>query len=259
MKKSNILSLLVIFLLASASRAQDDSNTENANQQNQQQQQQTQPEQVITIENSTPKLGPSPDASTSYVFPTAISSRKFLIAKDIPVVLGFRNKGNSIFNVTRIFASLMYPTDHRYYIQNFTRQPYGEFVRPSEERSFLYKFSPDLLLEPRDYGLVVSVFYSDLEGGNFTNVVFNSTIGLMESTEGVDSQSLFTYVGLLGVAGLVGFVVYKAGRNISKKKGRKVEYGTQNVTVIDNEWLEGTAAVSPKTSSKSPRQKPKKS
>jgi len=178
-----------------------------------------------------------------------------LIGKEIPVVVGLTNKGNSIFNVTSVFASLMYPQDHRYYIQNFTRTSFGEFVRPSEERSFVYKFLPDPMLEPREYGLVVNIFYTDLEGGNFTNVIFNSTIGLIESSEGIDAQSLFTYVGILGVAGLVGFIVYKAGRNLNKKKGsRKTEYGTQKVTTLDNEWLEGTNAMrSPKVRSPKPK------
>jgi len=153
----------------------------------------------------------------------------------------------------------MYPTDHRYYIQNFTRKAYGEIVRPSEERSFVYFFKPDPMQDPRDYGLVVSVYYSDLEGGNFSSVVFNSTVSLIESDEGIDGQTLFTYVGILGVAGLIGFVVYKAGRNLSKKKGKKVEYGTQNPTVLDNEWLEGTSAAQGPRSPKSPKQKPKKS
>jgi len=186
--------------------AQKDSDSKENQQEQQTHQSETgkTKEQVTIIETPVPKLGPSPDASTSYVFPTS-SNKKFLLAKTIPVVLGFTNKGNSVFNVTRIFASFMYPSDHRYYIQNFTRQAYGETVRPSEERSFLYTFLPDPLLEPRDYGLVISIFYSDLEGGNFTNVVFNSSIGLIESSEGYDVQTLFTYVGILGVAGLIGF------------------------------------------------------
>jgi len=45
---------------------------------------------------------------------------------------------------------------------------------------------------------------------------------------------------------------------MTKKKGRKIEYGTQNATVLDNEWLEGTAAARTVKSPKSPKQKQKK-
>jgi len=115
------------------------------------------------------------------------------------------------------------------------------------------------MLEPREYGLVISVFYS-AEGENFTNVVFNSTFGIVDSDEPLDMSSLFTYIGLIGVAGLVGFLVYNSTRSVSKKQ-KRVEYGTQKQTVLDNEWLEGTAAAqrSPKTTPRSPKSSKTKS
>jgi len=192
------------------------------------------------------KLGPSSDAHVTYVFPSS-NNRAFFIGKPIPVVIGLSNLGNGVFNVSKIGASLMYPQDHRYFIQNFTKGSYGESVFPSEQRSFVYYFFPDPLLEPRDYGLVVTVYYTDSEGGNFTNVVYNNTIALIEADESIDAQTLFLYVGVLGVAGLVGFVVYNSARGASKRKGpKRVEYGTQ-ATVLDNEWLAGTSAQSPRS------------
>jgi len=208
-----------------------------------------------------PKLVASPDASTSYVFPNATNKREFPVATELTLLVGFTNKGSLAFNVTKISGSFMYPQDHRYFIQNFTKNTYNETVNPEELKAFVYKFSPDPFLEPRDYALVVSIFYYDLEGGNFTSVVYNSTITLKESDDAIDVQKLFTYVGLLGVVGLVGFVVYKSGKNLTKKSGRRVETGTQRATVVDNEWLEGTSAFqkSPKSATKtSPKLKPKK-
>jgi len=123
-----------------------------------------------------------------------------------------------------------------------TKEEYGTSVSPSEQRAFDYTFLPDAGLEPREYGLVISVFYSDTDGANFTNVVFNSTVGIVDSDQPMDFTTLFTYIGLVGVAGLVGFIVYNSTRSVSKKS-RKVEYGTTGkATEIDNEWLEGTAA-----------------
>jgi len=193
------------------------------------------------------KVGPSPDVTTESMFPNS-THNNFYIGKRIPVLVGLNNIGSGVFNVTHVGSSLMYPQDHRYYIQNYTKGYYGETVSPSELRSFLYTFYPDPMLEPRQYGLVVSIYYTDAEGTNFTNVVFNNTINLVETDESIDAQALFLYVGILGVAGLVGFIVYKAARTTNKKKGpKRVEYGTQKSTVIDNEWLEGTSAFrSPK-------------
>jgi len=209
-----------------------------------------------TVVDTTPKLGPSPDAHTTYVFPTAINSRQFEAGKSIPVAIGFSNKGASNFNVTRVFGSLMHPQDHRYYIQNFTRQANSVVVKPGEQHTFVYSFTPDSFLESRDIGFSGQFFYSDLEGNNYTSYWYNSTISLIEVQEPLDFQTLFTYVGLAGVAGLVLFIIYKS---VSDKKARKparrVETGTVQATVIDEDWLEGTHAnmKAPKQRSPSPK------
>jgi len=250
-----LFSILLIFLISSSfyltCNAQEESATPTENS--------SEVLNATKAENETePVLVASPDVVTSFVFPNSTTKREFVVATEISVVIALTNKGSSVFNVTRVTASFVYPQDHRYFIQNFTRKSYdNESVNPEELRSFLYKFSPDPFLEPREYSLVISIFYHDLEGGNFTSVVFNSTITLLESDESIDAQALFTYVGVLGVVGLVGFVVYKSGKNLTKK-GRKFEQGTQRATVIDNEWLQGTSAEvkSPKNV-KSPKLKPK--
>jgi len=201
----------------------------------------------------------SPDAKTAFVFPSS-GTKTFVIGDVIPVVLGFTNKGERNFNITSIAAYLKYPQDWRYFLQNYTRFWYGEIVPPGETHSFVYSFFPDPMLEPREFGLQVNVFYTDSAGENYTSVFYNGSFHLIESNEGLDAQTLFTYVGILGVAGLIGFGVYKAGRSATKKRfpKQRVEYGTQQKDVIDNEWLEGTAAAK-SSGSRSPKTKPKKS
>jgi len=156
-------------------------------------------------------------------------------------------------NITSAIGALRYPQDWKYYIQNFTRKSYGISVAPGEFASFVYKFRPDPMLEPRDIGLSVSVFYTDSANQNFTSVLFNSTISLIETGSSIDAQSIFTYIGLIGVVGLALFVAFKSlGKSVGKKKSRaKIETGTQKTDVIDNEWLVGTSA----DQSKSPRSK----
>jgi len=190
-------------------------------------------------------LSSSPFVSTAIVFPNA-ATKEFVIGQPIKAVLGFTNAGDKALNLTTITASLRHPADWRYYVQNFTKFHYNRVVLGGEQASLLYMFLPDPLLEPRDFGLTLNVFYHDDETGNFTSTFFNSTIILKESTESIDAQTLFTYVGLIGVAGLVGFIVYKAVRSFGKKSHRRarVETGTSTKNVeVNNEWLEGTHAV----------------
>jgi len=164
-----------------------------------------------------------------------------------------------------ISASLRYPVDWKVHIQNFTRQPVGVIVYPSEQYSFLYTFRPDGMLEPRDFGLSAQVFYTDNENRNFSTHFYNSTISLAEHEEGFDIQLLFTYVGILAVFGLLAFFAYNMVAKAAKKSGvgrsRRVESTQQSSSEVDNEWLEGTSAdarlqkkpqvQSPKSSKKS--------
>jgi len=183
----------------------------------------------------------SPHVSTAFVFPE-FPNRAFILGKEVEVLVGFSNIGDSAVNVTSISASLRYPSDWRYFIQNYTQEVVSFVVNPKEQATFLYTFLPDPMLEARDFGLAAQVFYHDQEGNNFTSYFYNSTISLVESSESIDAQALFTYVGIVGVAGLLLFVIYKAVGD--KKKGKRparVETGTQS-TDLNEEWLEGTHA-----------------
>lgn len=189
-------------------------------------------------------LTASPHVTTSYIFPES-AEEDFIIGDPVEVLFGLSNIGESPINVTQIAGSLRYPSDWRYYIQNFTKQFLSVIVRPGEQASFVYKFLPDPLLEPRDFGFSGQVFYHDFDGGNFTSYFFNGTIGLIESSETVDAQALFTYIGIVGVAGLVLFIIYKSvgDSKRTKRSAPKLETGTQKTDTIDEEWLEGTHAV----------------
>jgi len=183
----------------------------------------------------------SPSVSTAFIFPE-FPTRDFVLGKEVEVLVGVSNSGNSAINVTSISASLRYPTDWRYFIQNYTQSDFSVTVKSGEQVSFLYKFLPDPMLEARDFGLAAQVFYHDQEGNNFTSFFYNNTVSLIESSESIDAQTLFTYVGIIGVAGLVLFVIYKAvGEKKKGKRVAKIETGTQS-NDLNEEWLEGTHA-----------------
>jgi len=203
-------------------------------------------------------LTAAPGVSTSFIFPN-YPTKKIAIGHDIEVLVGFLNEGSSTFNITEIFAALRYPGDWRYYIQNFTRQPNNIVIKPGEHHSFVYSFMPDPFLESRDLGFSGQFFYTDLEGNNYTSYWYNTTISLIEVQEPLDLQTLFTYVGLVGVAGLVLFIIYKSVSEKKTRKPKRIETGTVKENVIDEDWLEGTHArvktsksksLSPKTTKK---------
>jgi len=201
------------------------------------------------IDDEAAKLVASPDAITTSVFPR-FPNGKFPSGERVEVLVGFRNKGSKSFNITAIDASFNYPLDYNYYIQNFTEEEYGIVVPSGEEVTASYSFQPDPLLEMRDFGLVVSVFYNDIESNgqpstNWTTTLFNSTVDIVEAEGGVDAQAFFAYLAVVAVAGLGVYVLY---RNLSawtkrqKKKSTTPSERTDAAQDIDDDWLAGTSA-----------------
>jgi len=208
---------------------------------------------IVGEEDTAPKIVSSPDLLTATIFPK-YNDAKFPGGSDVEVLVGFRNKGSHTFNITHAQASFHYPLDYSYYIQNFTSQYYGIILRPEDEVTVSYIFMPDPLLEQRDFGLVVSVHYKELSsdataaGVNYTNILYNATVDIVEPDSGFDAQSFFAYVAILAVLGLISYILY---RNLSSwtkhqkrgggSRGDKIE-GAGTSEKIDNDWLTGTAA-----------------
>eukprot|EP00026_Physarum_polycephalum_P014236 Phypoly_transcript_14727.p1 GENE.Phypoly_transcript_14727~~Phypoly_transcript_14727.p1 ORF type:complete len:246 (+),score=51.86 Phypoly_transcript_14727:114-851(+) len=190
--------------------------------------------------------GASPDVSTAFVFPD--HPARVVTAGDIvEVLLGFVNNGDREFNITSVSASLNHPLDYRYFIQNYSRAEYGLLVQPKEQVSVSYRFRPDPLLEPRDFGLVVSVFYEDESGKNFTNAFYNGTITIVEADTGFDLQQLFLTVGFFGVLGLGGyFALQSFGIDPTGKKERRASGSFRTPKVTKEGSFEITPSASPK-------------
>jgi len=196
----------------------------------------------------------APDVATTTIFPYH-NNGKIPSGAEVPIVIGFRNNGEKLYNITHAVASFNYPQDYSYYIQNFTEQYYHYTVGPSEEISLEYTLYPDPLLDMRDFGLVVSIFYHDGNsqqvGNNFTSVVWNKTVDIIELDTGFDPQTLFAYIAILAVLGLAGYVVYRNLNSWTKgqKKGKggaskatESSTGSSQEQVLDNDWLTGTVA-----------------
>ncbi|KAF5219023.1 hypothetical protein C3747_22g375 [Trypanosoma cruzi] len=119
-------------------------------------------------------------------------------------------------------------------IQNFSVVRHARIVQPTDTTSFQYTFTPDAMLEPNDYTLILGLYYQD----NVTNhtyfaTAFNNTVTVDESLE-TDPKMILLYFNLLllfgGVAyfaalklGLVALLREKRGGDSSR---RRVEVGT---------------------------------
>lgn len=198
-------------------------------------------------------LSASRDVETSIIFPEH-ANKEFPAGAVITAVVGFQNNGDSVFKVEALRGSLRFPQDYRQVIQNFTTlETFNAVVPPKSHASFLYKFRPYEKFEPKDFGFVLELLYTDAEGGVFLNEAFNGTVNVVEGEESFDVQEAFSYVAYIAAI-VVAVVFYRQGdskksfSSSSSSKKEKVETGTKETT--DSDWLSGTHAVSPSKKSK---------
>lgn len=52
-----------------------------------------------------------------------------------------------------------------------------------------YRFRPDKSLDPRDFGVLIDVFYTNEENETFATTFFNETVALVEREEGFDART----------------------------------------------------------------------
>jgi Sec-independent protein translocase protein TatA len=141
------------------------------------------------------------------------------VGKVTNVLLGFANHGDRPFNVQFIRGYLTSPLDASYVLYNFTGQQVNVTVEPEEVASLLYRFKTDALMDPREFGVVVDVFYLNEDRDTFATTFFNKTVQFTEPVEGIDAKNIFSYVFLVIMLGLLGFGVFKlASTSASVKK-----------------------------------------
>jgi len=209
--------------------------------------------QDVGVANTTEelvKIGPSPDISTVVLFPD-YPEEKFPAGEYIELILSFTNNGKHTFNVTSVQAFLMYPPNHKYFIQNYTTVALSLSVGPLEQASIGYSFQPDPMLEPREFDFVSVVHYSDEANNSFINVFSNKTIDIVEPISNSDLASISSFVGLIVLA-VGGYFVYKF--YLTLRKGKRVSTVSSEKSTR-NEWLAGTLIKQkkPKTGKTGPK------
>ncbi|TNN44479.1 Translocon-associated protein subunit alpha [Liparis tanakae] len=149
-----------------------------------------------------------------------------------------QEKGSQEFTVQSLEASFRYPQDFQFYIQNFTALPLSTVVQPQTQASFEYSFIPAQPMAGRPFGLVILLNYLDTEGNGFQTAIYNQTVTIIELDEGMDGETIFLYIFLVGLVSLMLFGVYQVLETRTKKRiSAKIEKGTGGMSDVDISWL----------------------
>ncbi|KAH9600505.1 Translocon-associated protein (TRAP) [Trypanosoma melophagium] len=172
------------------------------------------------------------------IFPNSVGVLSPTLPAGAPAdaLLSYRHQQTGHRHTVVLLAGYLAPHNtHGQVIQNFSIVRHARPVNPAETVSFQYRFTPDAMLEPNEYNLVLGLYYHDnITNNTFFVTAFNDTVTVDESLS-ADPKTLLTYITLLVlfggvayfVAAKVGLVaVLKGMRNGRSKGRRRVEVGT---------------------------------
>lgn len=201
-----------------------------------------------TVSTEAPaQTGPvsSDDADVTFLFTRPIVEKpyEFAIGKEVHFLVGFKNKAQKDFQISTMDASFRYALDFSYTLQNFTSYPYNRVVEPNQETTLGYTFFVSEQYAARTYGFTVNLLYSDKDGVQYQNTVFNETVTLVEIDEGLDSETFFLYILLAGFFALICYglnqlyikFVLPTRRSTSKPKVEQER--PTNTKEVDYDWL----------------------
>ncbi|CAF96840.1 unnamed protein product [Tetraodon nigroviridis] len=211
-----------------------------------------------TDETDEKTLSSHPDADTTIIF---VTGEEFPANEIVKFLVGFTNKGSQDFTVRSLEASFRYPQDFQFYIQNFTALPLDTVVQPKAQASFEYSFIPAQPMAGRPFGLVILLNYLDSEGGVFQTAVYNQTVTITETEEGLDGETMFMYIFLGGLVVLMLFGMYQVLETRTRKRiPLKVEKGTGGMNDVDISWIpqETLNAMNKASPKASPRKRAKR-
>jgi len=197
------------------------------------------------------------DAMILFTKPAGTTNMELPAGQIVEFLVGFTNKGESEMIVDHVEASLRYPMDFTYHIQNFSAVVYEKTVKPKQQATVIYSFIPADAFAGRPIGLVINLNYRDSFGNSFIDPVFNETVQIVEFDEGFDTETFFMYMTLGGVIVLLLFLVFNYLSGGSKKRASRkaaVETGTGKNSEVDFEWIPKSSLLST-PGGNSPRQR----
>jgi len=218
-------------------------------------------EEEGTVEDDDKKTT-SADADTIILFtkPPGTTNLELPAGQVSEFLVGFTNKGDQEMIVDSMEASLRYPMDFTFHIQNFSAVTYSKTVKPKQQATVAYSFIPADAFAGRPIGLTVQLNYRDAAGNFFIDPVFNETVQIVEFDEGFDTETFFMYVSIVGVLILLLFLFFNflSGKKSGSRTKAVVETGTEADDGVDYEWIPKSALRTPGSGKTSPRQRKKK-
>jgi len=210
------------------------------------------------------KTTTSPDADTTilFVYPVGTGNMELPAGRVTEFLVGFSNKGDQEMHLDNIEASLRYPMDFTFHIQNFTAVALNKVVKPKQEATVSYSFAAADAFAGRPIGLTINLNYRDSAGNFFIDPVYNETVQIVEFDEGFDTETFFMYVCISGSVVLLAFLGlnYLSGSKKGSARSRAMETGTDADDGVDYEWIPKSALRStPGGGKTSPRQRKGKS
>jgi len=218
-------------------------------------------EDAGTSDEDEGKKTTSPDADTTILFtkPPGTSNLELPAGQIAEFLVGFTNKGDQEMVVDSLEASLRYPMDFTFHLQNFSALNYVKSVKSKQQATVAYSFIPADAFAGRPIGLTINLHYRDAAGNFFIDPVFNETVQIVEFDEGFDTETFFMYLAIFGSAALCLFLVFShlSGKKGSARSGKVVETGT-NGGDVDFEWIPKSNLRTPGSGKTSPRQRKSK-
>jgi len=220
-------------------------------------------EAEVPVEENNKDKTTSSDADTMILFtkPVGSSNLELPAGQVAEFLVGFTNKGDQDMVVDSLEASLRYPMDFTYHIQNFSAITFSKVVKGKQQATVAYSFAPADAFAGRPIGLVINLQYRDAMGNMFIDPVFNETVQIVEFDEGLDTETFFMYVTISGTCVLLLFLLFNYLSGGSKKKAGSskrsaVETGSGKDDDVDYEWIPKSSLRTPGSGNKtSPRQR----
>jgi len=207
------------------------------------------------------KTTTSVDADTTLLFtkPVGTSNMELPAGQTVELLVGFTNKGEQDMSVDSLEASLRYPMDFTFHIQNFSAVTFSKTVKPKQQATVAYSFVPADAFAGRPIGLTINLNYRDAAGNFFIDPVFNETVQIVEFDEGFDTETFFMYVCIAGATVLLLFLGFNLLSGKKTRPAKVVETGTDADDGVDYEWIPKSALRNTPGSGKtSPRQRKSK-
>jgi len=175
---------------------------------------------------------------SSFLFTT--HSGVMYLGEENEILIGLGNDLDKPINISAIRLSLLHPMEPTYYyLQNCTVQTYFQILNPKTFQSFLYRFTTDALLQPRDYVVVVNVYFEiPHEQKRYVYQPVNLTHDFIDAPTKLDTETLFIALSLVTAVGFILYLLFTFLFGGKKSRRGQSDRGVPITrTEVQEEWI----------------------